>query len=81
MGMPRKSFDGLTRRFAALVFVIGATSLSSAAEITYDVSQPLGPASVTGDIVTDGKIGDLLVCRSRLAVGFRHQGCAADILA
>jgi hypothetical protein len=42
-----------------LSLVVGAASPCSAASITYDVNQTIGAGGVTGDIVTDGKIGTL----------------------
>jgi hypothetical protein len=42
-----------------LSLVFGAASLCSAATITYNVAQTVGPGSVTGFIETDGTIGVL----------------------
>jgi hypothetical protein len=46
----------LSRTFAFLIFGV---ALCSASNITYNVNQPIGAGSVTGDIITDGMIGNL----------------------
>jgi hypothetical protein len=44
---------------ALLSLVPAAASPCSAASITYDINQTIGAGGVTGDIITDGKIGIL----------------------
>src|SRR5262249_54542647 len=40
--------------------VLAAATLCNAATITYNVNQPIGAGGVTGDIVTDAKLGALI---------------------
>jgi len=49
---------GSLARNVALV-TVALCSAANAANITYDVNQPIGAGGVTGDIVTNGTIGSL----------------------
>lgn len=61
LGVLRAASYGVARSLAGLLFLLGATSLASADEMTYDVNQTivLPGDRATGYIVTDGKIGVL----------------------
>jgi hypothetical protein len=61
LGVLRAASYGLARTLAVLLSLLGATSLASADEMTYDVNQTILPPGdrATGYIVTDGKIGVL----------------------
>jgi hypothetical protein len=47
------------RTLALLSLVLGAASVCSAANVTYYLDQTVGTGRLTGDIVTDGRIGTL----------------------
>jgi hypothetical protein len=49
------------RSFAVLLPLLGAASLCSAANITYDVNLTIGSGSVSGQITTDGTLGGYLL--------------------
>jgi hypothetical protein len=57
MRISRTILAANARSFALLSLVLGAASLCSADEITYNVNLTIGAGGVTGDIVTDGTIG------------------------
>lgn len=57
MRIPRTALAAV-RNLPLASMLLAATSLCNASDITYFVSQTIGTDSVTGDIVTDGTIGN-----------------------